>query len=100
MAVITIRNLEEETKARLRLQATMNGRSMQEEARTIPESACVDTDSESGATLIESIRRRAAPVGGIELDIPKRDALPLAPDLTIWSSSSRGQQTVLLRLFQ
>lgn len=82
MAVITIRNLEEETKARLRLQAAMNGRSMEEEARTILKSALDNADSESGTTLIESIRRRVAPVGGIELENPKRDALPLAPDLT------------------
>ncbi len=35
MASLTIRQLDEETKARLRLQAARNGRSMEDEARTI-----------------------------------------------------------------
>jgi phosphopantothenoylcysteine decarboxylase/phosphopantothenate--cysteine ligase len=35
MASLTIRQLDEETKARLRLQAAQNGRSMEDEARTI-----------------------------------------------------------------
>jgi plasmid stability protein len=35
MATLTIRNLDEHTKAQLRIQAARHGRSMQEEARTI-----------------------------------------------------------------
>ncbi|MDO4682465.1 MAG: plasmid stabilization protein [Lautropia sp.] len=79
MAVITIRNLEDETKTRLRLQAALHGHSMEEEARTILKAALDNSESESGTTLIEAIRKRVAPVGGIELEIPERDALPMAP---------------------
>ena len=35
MATLTIRNLDERTKAQLRVQAARHGRSMEEEARTI-----------------------------------------------------------------
>ena len=39
MATLTIRNLDESTKAQLRIQAARHGRSMEEEARTILRSA-------------------------------------------------------------
>ena len=35
MATLTLRNLDEGTKAQLRVQAARHGRSMEEEARTI-----------------------------------------------------------------
>jgi len=35
MATVTIRNLDEKTKARLRVRAAQNGRSMEKEARTL-----------------------------------------------------------------
>lgn len=35
MASVTIRNLEDELKTRLRIRAAMNGRSMEEELRAI-----------------------------------------------------------------
>ena len=38
MATITIRNLDEKTKARLRVRAAQHGRSMEEEARTLLQS--------------------------------------------------------------
>ncbi|MGF1671617.1 MAG: plasmid stabilization protein, partial [Balneolaceae bacterium] len=39
MASITIRNLDKQTKSRLRIQAAVHGRSMEEEARIILNSA-------------------------------------------------------------
>jgi plasmid stability protein len=63
MASITIRQLDESTKARLRIRAAQRGHSMEEEAREIFKSAL--TTEESGQPhLVESIRRRVK-AGGI-----------------------------------
>ena len=51
MASLTIRQLDDETKARLRLQAARNGRSMEDEARTIlRQAAAMQTGQPSAAT--------------------------------------------------
>ena len=80
MASITIRNLEEATKRRLKVRAAENGRSMEQEAREILRSALRQNPQQqpkTGAELVEAIRRRFAPLGGIELepfpDEPVRD---------------------------
>jgi len=66
MASITIRNLDEPLKARLRVQAAIHGRSMEEEARNILRSA-LSRSSARPANLAASIRARFAPLGGVEL---------------------------------
>lgn len=66
MASITIRQLEESTKRRLRVRAANHGRSMEEEAREILRMA-VTTELHGEPNLAESIRRRFAPFGGVEL---------------------------------
>lgn len=68
MASITIRNLEETTKRKLKVRAAINGRSMEQEAREILKSALKGTPSKSGANLADSIHRRFAPFGGVELE--------------------------------
>jgi len=70
MASITIRNLEETTKRKLKIRAAMNGRSMEQEAREILKSALQQKPEKpkTGADLAESIRRRFAPFGGVELE--------------------------------
>ena len=50
MATMTIRNLEDELKARLRIRAAQHGRSMEEEARSILRSAL---NTEPGANTGE-----------------------------------------------
>jgi len=67
MASITIRNLEEATKRKLKVRAAINGRSMEQEAREILKSA-LRQKPKTAADLAESIRRRFAPFGGIELE--------------------------------
>ena len=69
MASITIRNLEETTKLKLKIRAATNGRSMEHEAREILESALQQAPqkAKTGADLAEAIRRRFAPFGGVEL---------------------------------
>lgn len=69
MASLTIRNLEDDTKARLRVRAAHNGRSMEEEARAILRATV------AGATAADLwARSRALFSGakGINLAIPPR----------------------------
>jgi antitoxin FitA len=76
MASITIRRLEEKTKQRLRVRASRNGRSMEEEARQILKVA-LTKKSALGLNLVESIRRIVEPLGGIELpEIPRGPMRP------------------------
>lgn len=71
MASITIRRLPEQTKRRLRIRAARNGRSMEQEARELLETGLARADAEP-ENLGEAIRRRFAPLGGVDLKIPPR----------------------------
>jgi plasmid stability protein len=72
MASITIRDLDDTVKRRLRVRAAQHGRSMEEEARIILRAALAE--SSTGPTnLYAAIRRRIEPSGGVELDIPPRE---------------------------
>jgi len=74
MASMTIRNLDEKLKARLRIQAAKNGRSMEDEARDILRVA-LSTNSPRGSSLVKSIRRRFESLGGVELEIAPREPM-------------------------
>jgi plasmid stability protein len=76
---MTIRNLDEKLKARLRIQAAKHGRSMEDEARDILRSAL--STASSRASLKNSIRRRIEPLGGVELPIAPRESMREPPDL-------------------
>ena len=78
MATLTIRQLDEKTKTRLRVRAAHHGRSMEEEAREILRSALSSIPPARG-NLAEAIRRRFAAFGGLELKLPRRDAMRQAP---------------------
>jgi antitoxin FitA len=71
MGVMTIRNLDETTKSRLRVRAAQHGKSMEEEARDILRSA-VATEPKRGGDLGRAIQDRFAALGGIELELPPR----------------------------
>lgn len=73
-ASLNIRRLDPALKERLRLRAAQHGRSMEAEARVILREALMDTQAASGAELVAAIRRRFAPLGGVELDPPPREA--------------------------
>jgi plasmid stability protein len=77
MASITIRNLDEGLKRRLRVRAAEHGRSMEEEAREIIRSAV--GEQAPPRDLANAIRARIAPLGGVELDLPPREAMPEPP---------------------
>jgi antitoxin FitA len=79
MATLTIRQLDEKTKTRLRVRAAHHGRSMEEEAREILRAA-LRASSPAQGNLAEAIRRRFAVFGGLELEMPRRDAMRRAPE--------------------
>jgi len=74
MASITIRNLEEVLKAKLRMRAAQHGRSMEDEVRHILRSALAEKEPRP-TNLFEAIRRRITPLGGVDLDIPRRGSM-------------------------
>ena len=78
MASITIRRLDDAVKARLRIQAARHGRSMEEEARHVL-SAALKEESKRTLNLAEAIRRRIAPLGGVDLDLPPREPIRRPP---------------------
>jgi plasmid stability protein len=79
IASITIRNLEDDLKRRLRIRAAEHGRSMEEEAREILRH--VVSEPATPRNLVASIRARMAPLGGVELDLPAREAMREPPRL-------------------
>jgi len=84
MATLTIRNLEESTKAQLRLQAARHGCSMEEEARVILRQAVNGSPSvESRAGVGSRIHAHFARLGGVELELPARADHPQAPDFGV-----------------
>lgn len=78
MATLTIRRLDENTKARLRVRAAHHGRSMEEEAREILRSA-LSAPPKSGKELVDNIRALFAPLGGVELKLPRREPIRRPP---------------------
>lgn len=79
MASITIRNLDERTKSRLRIRAAHHNRSMEEEARSILRSVLAEK-APSSASLAQAIRKRFAPLGGLELRPPLREPMREPPE--------------------
>ncbi len=79
MATLTIRGLDEDTKARLRMRAARHGRSMEAEVRSILEEALPAQRPSRG--LGSRVHARFADVGGAELDLPRRSEMPRAPSL-------------------
>lgn len=81
MATMTIRNLDDDLKARLRVRAARHGRSMEEEARSILRAALANrVEDDSGASLYVAIRTRVEPLGGVDLELPPREPQRDPPD--------------------
>ena len=78
MASITIRNLDEQTKAQLRVRAAHHKRSMEEEARNILREV-VSASTATRRDLAEAIRRRFEPFGGCDIELPARVAMRTPP---------------------
>jgi len=78
MASITIRNLDDDVKRRLRVRAAEHGRSMEEEARDILRQ--VVGQPSALKNLGRAIHARFAAVGGIDLPATERSAMRPTPD--------------------
>jgi plasmid stability protein len=78
MASITIRNLDDGLKRRLRVRAAEHGRSMEEEARRILQSSLAEK-AVAPSNLYDAIRRRIEPLGGVALKIPRRKSMREPP---------------------
>jgi plasmid stability protein len=78
MTSITIRRLDEGTKARLRVRAARNGRSMEEEARTLLKAALTE-DTVAGGNLADAISARFRRLEGIQLLLPARQPMREPP---------------------
>ena len=78
MASITIRNLDDDVKTRLRVRAAEHHRSMEEEARIILRDA-VNGGRDRPRDLARFTRECFAPLGGVELELPTRGAEVVDP---------------------
>lgn len=74
MATMTIRHIDETLKQRLRVQAARHGRSMEEEARDILRTALA-VEPTPPLSLVQSVRERVAPWGGVDLELPVREPI-------------------------
>ena len=79
-AAITVRGLAPELKARLRVRAAHNARSMEAEARAILEAA-LSAPEEDPTDLAAFARSLFAPLGGVALELPPREPAREPPDL-------------------
>ena len=77
MAGITIRNLDDDVKTRLRVRAAEHHRSMEEEARLILREAV--EQKMVPRNLASAIRARIAPLGGVDLELPPRGPMREPP---------------------
>ncbi len=78
MATITVRNLEEGLKRRLRIRAAVHGKSMEEEVRDILRAA-LEQEPVPEKGLGSRIRARFAPLGDFELELPPRESIREPP---------------------
>ena len=77
---VTVRGLTPQLKARLRVRAAHNGRSMEAEARAILEANLSAPDDET-TDLGAFARGLIAPIGGVDLELPSRGPQRQPPEL-------------------
>ena len=80
MAILTVRNLDDSIKAKLRIVAAENGHSMEEEARQILKRGLLNGNREKG--LASRIHHYFAEVGGVSLQLRNRSMPRTAPDFS------------------
>jgi antitoxin FitA len=88
MASLTIRDLDEGLKQRLRIRAAHLNRSMEEEARQILRDALAEKPTPP-VDLGQRIRARFSPLGGVELPLAPREAVRTPPDLEVPAGRKR-----------
>ncbi len=78
MASITVRNLDEGLKRRLRIRAAERGHSMEQEVREILRAALAEESAPPG-NLGTAIHELFKPFGGVDLPIPPREPMREVP---------------------
>jgi plasmid stability protein len=78
MAALSIRNLDDGVKERLRVRAARHGRSMEAEIRAILTDAVTEPDEAPG--LLQAIMDRFGELGGVEIELPPRVTQPRSPE--------------------
>ena len=79
MAALSIRDLDDAVREKLRLRAAQHGRSMEAEIRDILTTAVAE---DAPATdLFSALTDRFTRLGGVELDLPARSTSPRAASL-------------------
>ena len=83
MSSITIRNLDENLKASLRIRAARHGLSMEQEVRNILQSTlAADASQVNGLDFALRINQRFKGLGGDDLVLPERTPARPAPDFS------------------
>ena len=78
MASITVRNLDDGLKRRLRIRAAENGRSMEQEVRDILR-VTLEEEEAPVRNLGTAIHELFKPFGGVELELPLREPMREPP---------------------
>jgi antitoxin FitA len=86
MASLLIRNLSDETKRVLRIKAAENGRSMNEEARSLIEAAITpkrrQNNQSKQSNWVDKLLLNLRAIGDAELELPPRDEASAPPDFS------------------
>lgn len=78
MSTLTVRDVPDEVKTKLRVRAAKHGRSMEAEVRSIlAETVLRSPESED---LVELMRAPFEDIGGVELELPSRRSVPRAAE--------------------
>lgn len=80
MAALSIRNLDDDVKERLRMRAAAHGRSMESEIRAILVDAVTESHERTG--MLVTLMDRFGDLGGVDLQVPARATLPRAADFS------------------
>ncbi len=80
MAAVSVRDLDDDVKERLRVRAARNGRSMEAEIRAILVSAVNESNPTEG--LLSALVSRFEILGGVDMDLPPRATRARAADFT------------------
>lgn len=79
VAAVSIRDLDDRVKERLRVRAAQHGRTMEAEIRAILSAAVGEPAQTAG--LGQTWLARFSAVGGVDLEVPPRTGMPRATDL-------------------
>ena len=80
MAAVSIRNLDDAVRDRIRLRAAANGRSMEAEMRAILMEAVEELDEDEG--IVGALMKRFSQLGGVELGFAPRSESPRAAEFS------------------